>query len=320
MRRPRIFIDGEAGTTGLQIRARLEHRTDLDLVAIEPERRKDPAERQRLLNEVDLAVLCLPDAAAVGAVALIEAPTVRVLDASSAHRTAPGWVYGFPEMTPGQAELIRTAARVSNPGCYAIGAVALLRPLTEAGLMPADHPVAIHAVEGYSGGGRQLIEEYEAAAAEHPADAYRLYALALKHKHVPEIQANAGLSTKPLFWPGYGRWYRGMLVQVPLQLATLPRRPSGADLRACLTAHYAGSRFVTVMPADWQPTVLTPEALNGTNRMELAVFANEADGHALLIARADNLGKGASGSAAQNIDLMLGLDGASDYALPAALA
>ncbi len=318
MARPRIFIDGEAGTTGLEIRARLAGRGDLDLVSIAPERRKDPAERRRLLNEVDLAVLCLPDEAAREAVSLIESPHVRVLDASTAHRVASGWTYGFPELLPGQEAAIRAASRVANPGCYPTGAVALIRPLVDAGLLPADHRLHIHAVEGYSGGGRQLIDAYEGVAAERIDDPYRLYGLQLQHKHVPEMRLYGGLSATPLFWPGYGAWRQGMLVQVPLHLAALPGEPSARDLHRVLAARYAGQRFVSVAPYEDRPSVLAAEALNGTNRMELFVFGNDAAGQALLVARADNLGKGASGAAAQNIDVMLGLTGGGDYALSGA--
>jgi N-acetyl-gamma-glutamyl-phosphate reductase len=317
MSRPTLFIDGEAGTTGLEIRARLAGRDDLDLVSIDPERRKDPEARRRLLNVVDLAVLCLPDAAAREAVALIENPAVRVLDASTAHRVAPGWVYGFPEMTAGQRDALRVASRVANPGCYAIAAVALLRPLTDAGILPPDHPVFIQAAEGYSGGGRAMVDAFEGNGVSREADPYRLYALDLAHKHVPEIQLYGGLARPPLFVPTVGEWRQGMLVAIPLFLDTLPGAPEAERVHTILAAHYAGERFVTVRPLADRPAKLTPEALNGTNRMELFVFDNPERGHALLVARADNLGKGASGAAAQNIDTMLGLEGEREYALGA---
>ncbi len=316
---PRVFIDGEAGTTGLQIRARLAGRRDLELLSIAPEKRKDEAERARLLNLADLAVLCLHDDLARQAVTLIENPRTRVLDASSAHRVAPDWTYGFPELTAGQADAIWEARLVSNPGCYATGAIALTRPLTEAGLLPPDHPISVQGLSGYSGGGRTLVDAHEAGGTHPLAGPIKSYALGLDHKHLPEMHRHGGLSRTPLFTPVVGGWRQGMLVQIPLHLNTLPGTPEAADLHAALQAHYAGQRFVQVMPYEaGRPTdpTLDPQALNGTNQLQLFVFANPALGQALLVARLDNLGKGASGAAVQNLDLMLGLQGERDYAVP----
>lgn len=313
MTTPSIFIDGEAGTTGLQIRARLAGRSDLDLVRLAPEQRKDPQARSALLNSVDVAVLCLPDEAAREAVGLIENPRVRVLDASSAHRVQEGWIYGFPELTPSQAGAIAAARRVSVPGCYATGMVALLRPLVDAGLLSPDFPVSVGGASGYSGGGRQLVDAMEGRGGEHRlAGRYRAYALELAHKHTPEMQKYAGLSFRPLFTPAVGAWRQGMLVQVPLH-ARLLGGVTGAELHAALSEHYAGQRFVRVMPQAGAPDVLDPEALAGTNLLELFVFENPRLGHVLLMARLDNLGKGASGQAVQNLDLMLGRTGERDY-------
>jgi N-acetyl-gamma-glutamyl-phosphate reductase len=311
---PRVFIDGEAGTTGLQIRARLEQRGDIELVSIDPARRKDPEARAELLNGVDLVILCLPDDAAREAVRLIQNPAVKVIDASTAHRVAVDWTFGFPESAPGQRQAVAGARRVSNPGCYSTGAIALLAPLTRAGLVPANWPVTINAVSGYSGGGKAMIAEFEdEASADFTRVPYRIYATGLEHKHVPEIQAYAHLTHRPLFTPAVGRYAQGMIVEVPLQLWALPGRPKPFDLNASLENAYAGERFVEVASVKEAAAVnsVDPEGLNGTNRMKLFVFGNEQNGQARLVALLDNLGKGASGAAVQNMNLMLGLDEAA---------
>ncbi len=317
----KVFIDGEAGTTGLQIRERLEGRRDIELVSIDPAKRKDAAARAELLNGADVVILCLPDDAAREAVALITNPNVKVIDASTAHRVAPGWVYGFPEHAPGQREAIKASKRISNPGCYSTGAIALLAPLTRAGLVPADFPITINAISGYSGGGRQLIEEFAKPAPAGTSDAYRTYGLPLTHKHVPEIVARCGLAHAPVFAPSVGRYAQGMIVEVPLQLWALPKKPNAAALHEALVAAYVGERFVTVAtaaetaalqkargPAGGYVAELDPEALNGTNAMKLFVFGNDAVQQVRLLALLDNLGKGASGAAVQNLNLIVGLD------------
>ncbi len=307
----KVFIDGEAGTTGLQIRARLQDRRDLELVSIDPARRKDAAARAEMLNGADLVILCLPDDAAREAVRLIENKRVKVIDASTAHRVAPGWVFGFPESEPGQRAAIAAATRVSNPGCYPTGAIALLRPLVRARLVPADWPVTINAVSGYSGGGRSMIAEFEdEAAPQYTKVPYRIYAMGLEHKHVPEIQQHVGLTHRPLFAPAVGRYVQGMIVEVPLQLSALPEQPSPDQIHAVLARAYEGERFVEVasMAEAAALKTLDPEGLNGTNRMRLFVFGNAERRQARLVALLDNLGKGASGAAVQNLNIMLGLD------------
>jgi N-acetyl-gamma-glutamyl-phosphate reductase len=306
----KVFIDGEAGTTGLQIRDRLATRRDLDLLAIDPARRKDAGARAELLNRADLVILCLPDGAAREAVGLISNAAVKVIDASTAHRTAVGWVYGFPEMAKGQRDAIAASSRLTNPGCYATGAIALVKPLVSGGLVPADWPVSINAVSGYSGGGRAMIAEFEdGQAANFTRAPYRIYATDLAHKHVPEMQANSGLAERPLFAPAVGRYAQGMIVEVPLQLWALPAAPKPADIHAALAGAYAGERFVEVASLSEAQAVKTlePEGLNGTNRLRLFAFASGDGRQVRLVALLDNLGKGAGGAAVQNLNIMLGL-------------
>ena len=312
----KIFIDGEAGTTGLQIRERLAGRRDLEVISIAHDKRKDLNERKRLLNLADVAILCLPDDAARESVALIENDRTKVIDASTAHRIAAGWAYGFAEMDKSQGAAIANARRVGNPGCWPQGAIATLRPLIEGGLLPADFPVTVNGISGYSGGGRTMIEDYEAKGED--ANEFALYGLTFKHKHLPELQKYARLLHTPLFQPAVGNFRQGMITAVPLQLWTLPKVPTGADLHAAIADHFAAidGGFVEVAPlADIERSPeLNPELYNDTNKMRLHVFANDDRAQALLVAVYDNLGKGASGAAVQNLNLMLGVDAATSLA------
>lgn len=314
----RIYVDGQEGTTGLRIHEVLGARRDIELLRIDPERRKDTAERARLLNAADVAFLCLPDAASREAAALTTNPDTCLIDASTAHRTAPGWVFGLPELAPDQRRVLRDAKRIANPGCHATAFILLLRPLVDAGLVPASLPVSATSITGYSGGGKKMIEQYQAARArgaaeDGPLDAPRPYALGLGHKHLPEMQAHTGLATLPLFMPIVGNFYKGLAVSVPLALSQLAPGTTPDALQACFEARYAGERFIRVMPlrdpATLEDGFFDAQACNDSNRVDLFVFANATQ--ALLMARLDNLGKGASGAAVQTMNLVLGLDEAT---------
>ncbi|HEV7616690.1 MAG TPA: N-acetyl-gamma-glutamyl-phosphate reductase [Burkholderiaceae bacterium] len=311
--KPLIFIDGEAGTTGLQIFSRLKGRTDINFLTLEENDRKDPARRSEAINNCDLAILCLPDAAAKEAVSFVKNTSVKILDASSAHRTLEGWVYGFPEMTEGQHDLIASAKRVSNPGCYPTGAVAILRPLVEAGLIPADYPVNVHAVSGYSGSGKSLIDAYENEnSLNFTQTPYRGYGLNLEHKHTSEIEKKSMLEYRPIFSPAYGKYRQGIVLYIPIHLRLLKTGVTASHLQQHLERHYQSSRFINVIEQNKIENItgVEPEILNNTNNMNIYVFHNNKHNQAILVAVYDNLGKGASGAAVQNMNIMLNLEDA----------
>jgi len=309
-----IFIDGDVGTTGLQIKSRLEGRNDIRLLTLDEAVRKDPVKRAECLNAADVSILCLPDAAAIEAVSLVTNPDARLIDASTAHRIAKGWAYGFPEYDEHQAEKIASASRVANPGCYALTSVSIIHPLVSSGLIPADWPITINAVSGYSGGGKGLIAEFEDTSNNTYTEApFFAYGLSLEHKHLPEITHWGGLAHAPLFVPSVARYNQGMIVQVPLPLWSMPGNLSAGDIHQVLSDHYAGQRFVSVIPVqDTQGLArLEPEILNNTNELHMYVFTDSGQKQVLVAGVLDNLGKGASGQAVQNLNLMLGMDPAS---------
>lgn len=305
----KVFIDGEAGTTGLQIRERLESRADLELITLDADRRKDLGARTEALNGADVAILCLPDDAAKEAVTLVTNPRTKIIDASTAHRVADGWIYGFPEMSKAQRARIAASTRITNPGCYPTGFIALVRPLVEAGVAPRGWQFFCNAVSGYSGGGKAMIAEFEdESSPTFTRVPYRIYAVAQTHKHVPEMRLCGGLSRPPIFTPAVGRYYKGMIVEVPLAIQALPEPVPLARVHEVIAEAYAGERFVEVASLKDSAAVKTldPEGLNNTNKLKLFVFGH--DGEARLVALLDNLGKGASGAAVQNLNIALGLD------------
>ncbi len=305
-----VFVDGQEGTTGLRIHEYLTQRDDVEVLSIDPSRRKDPAERARLLNSADVAFLCLPDDAAREAASMVTNPRTCLIDASTAHRVAPGWVFGLPELAPDQRERIRTSKRIANPGCHASAFILLLRPLVDAGIVPATLPVSATSITGYSGGGKKMIDQYERG--DDPAlAAPRPYGLALKHKHIPEMQSHTGLQSRPMFMPVVGSFYKGLAVTVPLSFTQLAADSNGEAIQRVLAQRYAGERFIRVMPLSDPASFenggyFDVMGANDTNRVDIFVFAG--DGQALLIARLDNLGKGASGAAVQSMNVHLGLD------------
>lgn len=303
-----IFIDGSAGTTGLQIQERLAARGDISLILLDEAEKKDPARRGQALNDADVSILCLPDAAARETVSLARTNAVRIIDTSTAHRTDPDWVYGLAELNAGQAELIAGAAQVSNPGCYPTGVIVALNPLVAAGMVPADYPVAVSAVSGYTGGGKQMIADYENTEGDSPPAAFHLYGLQLQHKHLAEMQVYGGLTKPPVFIPSVGNFPQGMITQVPLDLAQLPDTPTMAHIHGRLAEFYAGSEVIELVSLEDAQAVkrLPGDMMAGSDKLKLYVFGDEAKQQVMIAAVFDNLGKGASGAAVQNLDLMLG--------------
>lgn len=312
----KVYVDGQEGTTGLRLLDYLEARDDLELLRIDPAKRKDSAERGRLLNAADVAFLCLPDAASREAVALLDNPDTCLIDASTAFRIADGWTYGLPELAPGQRERIRQSKRIANPGCHASAFVMLVRPLIDAGLLPADYPLSAFSLTGYSGGGKTLIQEYQAAEAGR-LSAPRPYAMNMTHKHLPEMRVHGGLESSPVFNPVVGPFLKGLAVTVPLHVSRLAPGASGAMIREAYLAHYAGERFVNVMPLQDEASLdhgfFDVQGANDTNRVDLFVYGGEEQ--LALVARLDNLGKGAAGAAVQSMNIHLGLDEASGLAV-----
>lgn len=304
--KPKIYIDGKDGTTGLQIYDRLAVRSDIDLLLIDEAKRKDNAERAKLMNAADIVFLCLPDAAAIEAVTLVTNPGTRIIDASTAHRTAEGWTYGYPELSKAQREAIRTAKRVANPGCHATGFISTVAPMVRMGIIPAEMPLCAYSLTGYSGGGKKLIAEYEDEARDPRHDSHRIYGTNLQHKHLPEMIKVCGLTHAPVFSPILGDFYNGMATTVMLHRASLPGAPSGEEIRDRLAEYYAGGHFVTVAPFGGDEPVIYADTLANTNRLRITVCASEE--HVTVTSLFDNLGKGASGAAVQNMNIMLGLD------------
>jgi len=304
--KPKIYIDGKDGTAGLQIYDRLAARSDIDLLLIDEAKRKDNAERAKLMNAADIVFLCLPDAAAIEAVTLVTNPGTRIIDASTAHRTAEGWTYGYPELSKAQREAIRTAKRVANPGCHATGFISTVAPMVRMGIIPAEMPLCAYSLTGYSGGGKKLIAEYEDEARDPRHDSHRIYGTNLQHKHLPEMIKVCGLTHAPVFSPILGDFYNGMATTVMLHRASLPGAPSGEEIRDRLAEYYAGGHFVTVAPFGGDEPVIYADTLANTNRLRITVCASEE--HVTVTSLFDNLGKGASGAAVQNMNIKLGLD------------